>query len=156
MPKKQYWTVGDVLEVSLADGKTAYAALLESPLMGFIAGCPVERPRSFESERIAFYAMVHHDAVRTGRWAKVGRWDSLEIVRPWFFKLDALSKKLLLRQHVTGAEKKASAKDIFEHEPAVIWDPEDIEARLVEDCQSGKSATVDDMRQYAVSEASDE
>lgn len=153
MPKKQYWTVGDVLVVPLADGKTAYAALLESPLIGFIAGRALQKPCSFEGGRIAFYAMVHHDAVRTGRWVKIGRWENIEIVRPWFFKLDALSRKLVLRQHVTGIEKKASVEDIFEHEPAVVWDPEDIEARLVEEGQSGKSATVDEMRRYAVSEA---
>lgn len=146
MTRRPRWREGDVYEIALANGKRAYAALFESPLAGFFSGVHDSRPTDFGT--IAFYAMVHHDAL--SRWAKVAKFVTTPNVRPWFFKQDAISKKLWLRQPATGVEKPASDEDVMQHEPAVIWNPEQIEERLDREHGPEQFSVLDEMRRFAI------
>lgn len=145
MARRPSWREADVYEIELTNGKRAYAVLLTSPLAAFFKGAYGGRPSDFGA--VAFYAMVHHDAL--GRWVKVARTQPSHSVSMWFFKQDALSGKLRLRHFPSGEEKAASREDVRRHEPAGIWDPEQIEERLAEDGES----LVEKMRAFAISTA---
>jgi hypothetical protein len=139
---------GGVVEINLPDGRFAYAQILSDPLVGFFSGCHEERQsvEMFRGRAFEFCLWVHHDAFRSDRWRGIGKISVPEILpKPWFFKQDALSKALSLYQHETGAVREVSVDELSRYEAAAVWDPEQVEQRLLDQCEGRANIFVKSM-----------
>lgn len=127
------WVEGAILEVPLGGGRFSYAQALSDPLIGFYEGCfsEVQPVETISDRQFKFRVWVHHDAFK--RWRRIGN----ASVPPqandqWFYIQDALTKSVELYQHGTGHRRPVDA-DLGRFEAAAVWDPEQIEERLVDE-----------------------
>lgn len=122
---------GDVVEIPLA-GAFAYGWALQDPLVAFFdlrAPAPLPPAQAVQAP-VAFKVWVMHSAVTSGRWKVVGRVAPTEddLVSPWFFKRDLISKKLA--RYRGGVTCPASAQECQGLENAAVWSAEHVESRL--------------------------
>lgn len=136
MPKKrQKRTVGDLVQIQRPSGGVAFGYVLEQPLVAFFdhdATSVPDDPSQLLGEKIAFALWVMDSAVTSGRWKVLGNFpatDALRQLKPWFFKLDPISKKLSRTQD-GSREVAAQPGECRELERAAVWDPEHVEERL--------------------------
>lgn len=129
--------LGDVLKISLGDGRHSYAQVAEEPLIVFFDGAFTEEP---SPDRVVglpvlFRIWVHNDAVKRGLWPVIGNQPVApeNATEPYFYKQDAVTGRLSLYHSSfddTGWERPASATDCDGLECAAVWDPEHVEDRL--------------------------
>lgn len=129
---------GAILEIAISGGRFSYAQALSEPLVGFFDGCFSEAQgvENLAGRPFKFSVWVHRDAFK--RWRQIGN----TAVSPgasdqWFYIQDALTKSVELYQHGTG-HRRAVDNDLSDFEAAAIWDPEQIEERLADEC-SGRT-----------------
>ncbi|MFN4288643.1 MAG: hypothetical protein ACK4E3_09140 [Brevundimonas sp.] len=148
-------TENDIIEIELIDGRFAYAQRLTDPLVGFYPGCYGQRQtvETFEGQTFRFCVWVHSDAFASARWNVVGTIEPPpNMQNPWFFKQDALSKKLTLYQHQTGKVRTLQVDELFGYEAAAVWDPEHIEQRLIDECEGRSNVFVESMKKRAAAD----
>lgn len=124
---------GGIFEILLDDGRFSYAQALSDPLVGFYEGCFSEpQPVEIVSVRpFKFRVWVHGDAFK--RWRGIGNAPiPPEANDQWLFIQDALTKSVELYQHGTSRRRLVDA-DLGGFEAASIWDPEQVEQRLLDE-----------------------
>lgn len=128
---------GDVLRISLGDGRHSYAQISGDPLIVFFDGVFSDDLSLGGAGElpVLFRIWVHDDAIRTGRWPVVGHapLSAENAAEPFFYKQDLISGALSL-YHSTfsdiGWERPASAAECNGLECAAVWDAEHVEDRL--------------------------
>jgi len=123
---------GDIVEIPLPSGGRGYGRVLGDPLMAFYAlrsddGVPAE---TVLASPVAFRIWVMHSAISSGRWPVVANTplEPAELESPWFFKQDAISKRLSLYR--SGEERPATYEECLPLERAAVWSAEHVEIRL--------------------------
>ncbi len=140
-------SLGDVIEIPLDEG-TGYARILPDPLMAFYdvrATAPLDCA-AVVAHPIAFKIWVMHSAISSGRWRIVGNLPlgpELDVA-PWFFKQDALSKKLSLYRD--GAGRPATLEECQGLERAAVWSAEHVESRLSDHLAGRPNKFVESLR----------
>jgi hypothetical protein len=124
---------GDVVLIDLGDGASAFARVLEEPLMAFYGARYEGAPRLNETvvAPVIFKVCVMNHAVTSGRWRVVGHVPLTEdlLDPPVFFKQDPVTG--LLSTTTDGSdESPASLEEVVNLERAAVWDPEHVEDRL--------------------------
>lgn len=129
--------VGDILKISLGEGKHCYAQVADEPLIIFFDGVLAEEARLDEviALPVLFRIWVHNSAVKMGIWPVVGNQPLApeNAAEPYFYKQDAVSGALALYHSSfaeTGWERPALATECVGLECAAVWDPEHVLDRL--------------------------
>ena len=125
---------GDIVEVPLSDGQSAYGRVLKSPLVAFYAiqakaPLPVDQ---IVAAPVAFKVYVVHSAVKSGRWKIVGHAPLEDVLQksPSFYKVDSITKQLSLYHH--GQTVPATVEQCEGLECAAVWSAEHVESRLTD------------------------
>jgi hypothetical protein len=128
---------GDVLKISLGDGRHSYAQVGDEPLIVFFDGAFTDEPSPdvVIGLPVLFRIWVHNDAVKRGLWPVIGNQPLApeNSAEPYFYKQDAVTGALSLYHSSfadTGWERAASATDCNGLECAAVWEPEHVEDRL--------------------------
>lgn len=128
---------GDLLKISLGDGRHSYAQLSGDPLVVFFDGAFTDDlpPSRLAELPVLFRIWVHHDAIKTGRWVVIGNQPltAENAAEPYSYKQDAITGALSLYHSTfadTGWERPASATECEGLECAAVWDAEHVEDRL--------------------------
>lgn len=81
---------GDLLKISLGDGRHSYAQLSGDPLVVFFDGAFTHDlpPSRLAELPVLFRIWVHHDAIKTGRWVVIGNQPltAENAAEPYFYK----------------------------------------------------------------------
>ena len=134
--RNQSWEKGAVLQIS-AHGHSCLAQMLEEPEIAFF--------NPTHPSKVLFRLWVHKSAYNGGRWQIVGHEsvrEELEIQVPRF-KKDPISGRLSI--YVDGEETPAGITDCLNLECAAVWDPEHVEDRLRDHCESRENTWVKSM-----------
>jgi hypothetical protein len=128
---------GDILRVSLGDGRHAYAQVANEPLIVFFDGAFTEdlALRDVAQLPVLFRVWVHNDAIKKGLWTVLGHQPltAANAVEPYFYKQDAISGAVSIYHSAfadTGWERPASIAECDGLECAAVWDPNHIIDRL--------------------------
>lgn len=128
---------GDIIKISLGQGRHSYAQVAEEPLIVFFDGAFTDEPSPHVviGLPVLFRIWVHNDAVKNGIWPVIGNQPLApeNAVEPYFYKQDAITGALSLYHSsfaATGWERPASATECDGLECAAVWDPEHVEDRL--------------------------
>jgi hypothetical protein len=125
---------GDVYLISIGEGLVAYAVALQRPLYGFFDVFS-ESPVAVESLielAFAFRCCVHDQAIKTGRWIKVGSYvPEKELDKMLYFKKDLISGNLeTYCDDGHEAVRLLTREEARQLEPAAVWSAEQVEDRL--------------------------
>ena len=103
----------------------------------------VERP-------VLFYVAVMHHAIRTGRWPVAG-YVPLDgrLRRPSTFIQDPLDKNSF-SIYENGRIRRATRQECIGLERAAVWEPEHVEARLLDHYAGRKNRMVEEDRKALV------
>lgn len=131
--KKQKWRAGDVVSITLDDGRFAFGRVLNLPLMAFYDYVAIEVPPIQEiiAKEVIFRVWVMKYAVTSGAWPIIGfapLTPELETT-PVFFKQNRITGALQL-YFGAGQERPASPQEVQGLERAAVWEPEHIVDRL--------------------------
>lgn len=122
---------GTFVEIPLPNGCFGVGRVLKDPLMCFYHAefDVIPDMTDVVNKAIAFAVWVHRSALNKKGWRKIGflELDGTE-PDPFFFRQDAISKKLYLHKH--GNERLATLKEVDGLERAAVWDKHHIEDRL--------------------------
>ena len=147
--KRQRRRLGDVVQISLGDGRVGFGRVLESPLVAFYDLCSSEVPPLdvIVASPIAFKVWVMNYAIKDGDWPVIGNMpladDLLE--RPRFYKQDPISKELSIYLGA-GKEIPATMDEIEGLECAAVWEPEHAVDRLLDHLAGRENKWVESMR----------
>ena len=144
---------GDIVKISLGDGRHSYAQVADEPLIVFFDGAFAEEPSPDRvmDLPVLFRIWVHNDAVKKGLWPVIGNQPVApeNAAEPYFYKQDPITGKLSLYHSSfadTGWERPASATDCDGLECAAVWDPEHVEDRLRDHYASQPNRWVESLR----------
>lgn len=129
---------GAILEIAIGGGRFSYAQALSEPLVGFFDGCFSESQgvENLAGHPFKFTVWVHRDAFK--RWRQIGNAAvPPEASDQWLYIQDALTKSVELYQYGTG-RRRAVDSNLGDFEAAAIWEPEQVEERLADEC-SGRT-----------------
>jgi hypothetical protein len=125
---------GQVLQIPLGDGASAFGRVLTNPLIGFydLRSETVPPIEQIIAAPILFKLWVMRYTVAKGRWHVLGHVPLSHdlLVEPLFFKKDALTGALTIYRDRTGEEVPATLEECEGLECAAVWDPEHLEDRL--------------------------
>jgi hypothetical protein len=143
--------VGDVVIITLADGRCAYALVLPEPLMAFFdysSPCGTQvGAEAIVKEPVAFRIWVMNHAVTSGRWPVVGHVSAAGGLSecPEFFKQDPLNGSLSITRG-GGLERAATFEECQHLECAAVWEPEHVVSRLEDHFAGRRNKWVDLLR----------
>jgi hypothetical protein len=132
--------VGDIFEITLGNGKAAYAQALVEPEFSFFELSPINYP----TEKTLFRLWVHNQAVK--QWNKVGNKEpsgefKSEIAR---FKQDPINGQLSI--YIGGQETPAKFEQVRNLECAAVWESPHINDRLLDVYTGRPNKWVESMR----------
>jgi len=124
---------GTFVAIPLPNGRFGVGRVLKSPLMAFYSieldHFPLESEISSIDLIVAFAVWVHRSAIGKRGWQKIGfREISGNEPDPFFFRQDAISRKLYL--HRNGQERLATFDEVESLEVAAVYDHHHVEDRL--------------------------
>lgn len=138
------------MRIDLGAGYSAFARLLESPLVAFY---DFRTKRSLEIDEIvklpvAFKVWVMKYAVNDGDWPVIGHapLEGALLEQPWFYKRDPLNGKLTLTKGGFDPDVAASLNDCEGLECAAVWEPEHIVDRLNDHFEGRANKWVESLR----------
>jgi len=126
---------GDIVRIEIGNGKQFHAVALTNPLFAFLDGVS-ERGEPVQDVRdraVLFKLWVMDSAVKSGRWAVVGKVDLPTVSTldgAVFFKQDRISGNITAYDTVMSAEPTLSFEEADRLECAAVWSPEHVEDRL--------------------------
>ncbi len=129
--------LGDIVEISLMEGKFAYAQVGPSPLFIFFDGIYENRPSLdvILSREILFKLWVYSDALKGTRWKKVysAELSSQNKNTPPMRKQDKVSGRLYIHHEDyrdTNYETPATLSEVRGMEVAAVWEMDHVESRI--------------------------
>lgn len=133
--KRSYWTPGNVILISLNDGKYAYGRVVGFPLMAFYSlhsdeVLPIEE---IIKSDVIFKIWVMKYAIGKHHWKVLGNIaleDELKTPVE-FYIWDCIAEKFNIYQD-DGKEQLVTLEECDDLECAAVWDPEHVESRLAD------------------------
>ena len=146
--KKQKWSIGALLKITLPDGWHCYAQMLphENCEMAFFDSRTKFDllPSEIVKKQVLFRAAVHKSAYNDGRWIKIGKAsipDDLLEPRETFIE-DLISGKFQI--YKLGNIRPATKEQCIGLEAAVVWEAPPIEERLTDHYAGRKCIWLDE------------
>lgn len=128
---------GDIVEISVLEGKFIYAQVGLAPLFIFFDGIYDDRPSLdvILSRKILFKLWVYSDALKGARWKKAysAELSSQNKNTPPMRKQDRISGRLYVHHEDyrdTNYEKPATLSEVRDMEVAAVWKMDHIESRI--------------------------
>jgi hypothetical protein len=132
--KRQRWTPGAVVQISLGDGYHAFAQMLDTPEYAFFDLKSIMNVSPAEATRqpVLFRLWVNAGAHLDGRWRKIGRADIPKCLSEpvYRYKLDPIDRSKLCLTYDGSDGPPATIEECAGLECASVWDAKHVEDRL--------------------------
>lgn len=125
---------GDIVRISLSDGRFGFGWVIRNPLIAFFDLClrePSPSVKRVVESPVAFKVWVMNYAVTKKFWPVIGHEELPveQLVEPRFFKIDPIGGQLYITSG-GGKEIPATRAECEKLENAAVWDPEYVVSRL--------------------------
>ena len=150
--KRQWKVVGAFIKIKLPNGRNSYGRILENANYAFydlITENDNVNLEQIANQKILFIVAVYDDAITSGRWIKIGKLPlepDLQLLPPKFIQDKLNPDSFELYNPNTGNTKSVIRQDCIGLERAAVWEPNQVEDRIIDYLNSKPNIWVERMK----------